>query len=947
MPLITFTDRGLYCAAGNFYIDPWRPVERAVITHAHSDHARFGCRYYLCHRYTTPLLKLRLGENHYQSFDWNEPVSLNGVRITLFPAGHIIGSSQVRVEYGGETWVVSGDYKTEDDGISGAFEPVRCHSFITESTFGLPIYHWKPQATVYEEMRRWIHKSWAAGKTPVLIAYSLGKAQRILQAVRSVTDNIFVHGAIYNVQETLRSYGVPAAALLPPVQHVSAAIPKDVYKTGVVIAPPSAEGSTWIKRFYPYSIGICSGWMQVRGNRRRKNADAGFVLSDHCDWNGLLQTVEHTGAEQVFVTHGFQSAFSRYLSEAGIAAAEVKTEYGDVDEELGTPTDANQAEQPASDKEEMATKQEASPGPLVSSGPPPSSGLSTSSGPSPEFHSSRGSAVLYSPSRSPKSNTISQGGGMHRFAALVYELGSLTKTNEKLEALVQYFNTADEKDKVWVIALFSGRRPRRTISPAQLQQWCAELIGLPLWLFAECYQTVGDLSETIALLIPDTPSSALSAESSAKSLAWYAEQFLALEKQDESTKKKFILQSWRELGMEERFVFNKLLSGAFRIGVSQRLMVNALAKTTGHSSNVIAHRISGKWDPTTTRFENLLSEDATLYDLSKPYPFFLAYALDREPDALGAPPAWQAEWKWDGIRGQLIKRGGQLFVWSRGEDLITDKFPEFQLLAGRLPDGTVIDGEILPVKEGKVLNFNVLQTRIGRKNPTRKYLEAAPAAVFAYDLLEEAGEDIRHLPLEERRNRLEALVAHIQIPQLVLSPVIEFHAWEELIEMRLQARENNSEGLMLKRRSSAYQVGRKRGDWWKWKIDPLTIDAALVYAQKGAGRRSNLYTDYTFAVRDGDKLVVFTKAYSGLTDKELAQVDSFVKKNSIEKFGPVRTVQPKLVFEIAFEGIAASGRHKSGVALRFPRINRWRHDKPVEEINTLDDLKMMLQQYGK
>lgn len=593
---------------------------------------------------------------------------------------------------------------------------------------------------------------------------------------------------------------------------------------------------------------------------------------------------------------------------------------------------------------------------------------------------------------------------MQRFAALVYELGSLTKTNEKLEALVQYFTTAEEKDKVWVIALFSGRRPRRTISPAQLQQWCAELIGLPLWLFAECYQTVGDLSETIALLIPDTPahtegpsegsgvessersgveasersgvevpeesggdssggslegpsvspdksseesSGALSVEPSAKSLAWYAEQFLALEKQDESAKKKFILQSWRELGMEERFVFNKLLSGAFRIGVSQRLMVNALAKTTGHSSNVIAHRISGKWDPTTTRLENLLSEDATLYDLSKPYPFFLAYALDREPDALGAPPAWQAEWKWDGIRGQLIKRGGELFVWSRGEDLITDKFPEFQLLAGRLPDGTVIDGEILPVKEGKVLNFNVLQTRIGRKNPTRKYLEAAPAAVFAYDLLEEAGKDIRHLPLEERRNRLEALVAYIQIPQLVLSPVIEFHAWEELTETRLQARENNSEGLMLKRRSSAYQVGRKRGDWWKWKIDPLTIDAVLVYAQKGAGRRSNLYTDYTFAVRDGDKLVVFTKAYSGLTDKELAQVDSFVKKNSIEKFGPVRTVQPKLVFEIAFEGIAASGRHKSGVALRFPRINRWRHDKPVEEINTLDDLKMMLQQYGK
>ncbi len=534
---------------------------------------------------------------------------------------------------------------------------------------------------------------------------------------------------------------------------------------------------------------------------------------------------------------------------------------------------------------------------------------------------------------------------MRLFAALVYELGSLTKTNEKLEALVHYFAVADPEDKVWVIALFSGRRPRRTISPAQLQQWCAELIGLPLWLFAECYQTVGDLSETIALLIPDPAT--IAPGSQPKSLAWYAEQFLALEQQDEAAKKTFVIRSWHELGREERFVFNKLLSGAFRIGVSQRLMVNALAKTTGHSPNVIAHRLSGKWDPTVIRFEDLLSEDAALYDLSKPYPFFLAHALDRMPDALGVPPAWQAEWKWDGIRGQVIKRGGLLFVWSRGEDLITDKFPEFQVLAGHLPDGTVIDGEILPVKDGKVLNFNVLQTRIGRKNITKKHLEQAPAAVFAYDLLEEAGEDIRHLPLETRRSRLEAIVADIQLPQLILSPVIESHSWEELAETRLHARENNSEGLMLKRRSSPYQVGRKRGDWWKWKIDPLTIDAVLVYAQKGAGRRSNLYTDYTFAVRDGERLVVFTKAYSGLTDKEIAQVDSFVKKNSIEKFGPVRTVQPVLVFEIAFEGIAASGRHKSGVALRFPRIHRWRKDKPAEEINTLDDLKLMLQQYGK
>ncbi len=538
---------------------------------------------------------------------------------------------------------------------------------------------------------------------------------------------------------------------------------------------------------------------------------------------------------------------------------------------------------------------------------------------------------------------ISADKGINLFAELVYKLGTHTKTNDKLEALVTYFNEASSKDKVWMIALFSGRRPRRTISGNKLAEWCAELTGLPLWLFQECYHTVGDLSETIALLIPEQENH----KSSDKSLSWYVEKFIELEKADELIKKNFILNSWKELNSKERFVFNKLLSSTFRVGVSQNMMVNALAKTVNLAPSVIAHRISGKWDPAATPFDELLSPSSVNIDHSKPYPFYLAYALEDDPHNLGDPEEWQAEWKWDGIRGQIIKRNGLLFVWSRGEDLITDKFPEYNLLAEKLPDGIVIDGEILPVKDGRVLNFNVLQTRIGRKNITKKQLEEAPAAIFAYDLLEQHGEDIRELPLIERRHRLTAIVSDVNLPIITLSPIIEFHDWQALATEREASREHNSEGLMLKRKSSFYQVGRKRGDWWKWKIDPLTIDAVMVYAQKGTGRRSNLYTDYTFAVRDGEKLIPFTKAYSGLTDKEFAQVDNFVKRNAIEKFGPVRTVKPELVFEIAFEGIAASNRHKSGVALRFPRISRWRHDKPVTEINTLDDLKKMLRQYGK
>ncbi|HYF31404.1 MAG TPA: ligase-associated DNA damage response exonuclease [Chitinophagaceae bacterium] len=323
--LIEFTDKGLCCPAGKFYIDPWKPVDKAVITHAHSDHAYAGHQYYLCHHYTKPLLQLRLGDHHYQSIGWNEPIQINGVTVSLHPAGHIIGSSQVRVEYKGEVWVVSGDYKTENDGLSGQFEPIRCHTFITESTFGLPIYRWKPQEEIFSNVREWIKRNKEAGKTSVLIAYSLGKAQRLLQAAKEVTEDIYVHGAIWNTQEALRLAGWQ----LPAVKRIYSDTPKEALRSAVVIAPPSADSSPWMKRFTPYAVGVCSGWMQVRGNVRRRNVDAGFALSDHADWNGLLASIKATGAEKVYVTHGFQSAFSRYLNETGIPAAEVKTEYGD------------------------------------------------------------------------------------------------------------------------------------------------------------------------------------------------------------------------------------------------------------------------------------------------------------------------------------------------------------------------------------------------------------------------------------------------------------------------------------------------------------------------------------------------------------------------------------------------------------------------------------------
>jgi DNA ligase-1 len=533
--------------------------------------------------------------------------------------------------------------------------------------------------------------------------------------------------------------------------------------------------------------------------------------------------------------------------------------------------------------------------------------------------------------------------GLELFAQLVTELSSSTKTNDKLQSLVDYFATAPDSDKVWVIAIFSGRRPRRAVNSRLMREWCAEITGYPSWLFDECYHTVGDLAETLALLLPNTKDE----DKVNENLSYYLEKFISIEKQDESIRKKFIIDCWRQMNQDERFVFNKLITGSFRIGVSQKTIVNALAKTIDLSSSVIAHRISGNWDPVTTSFNDLLSESASITDFSKPYPFYLAYALEEEPGNLGAPQEWQAEWKWDGIRGQMIKRNNELFVWSRGEELMTDKFPEYFILKDLLPDGTVIDGEIIPAVDGKPLPFSVLQTRIGRKNIGKKQLQEAPICFFAYDILEYNYEDWREKSLTERRGKLEEIIIPIKNNAIQISEIINFTSWTELSELRKNSREMNSEGIMLKRKNSDYKVGRKRGDWWKWKIDPLTIDCVMVYAQKGSGRRSNLYTDYTFAVKDGDKLTVFTKAYSGLTDKEFAQIDNFVKRNSIEKFGPVRTVKPELVFEIAFEGIAASNRHKSGVALRFPRMSRWRKDKTVDEINTIEDLKAMLNMYGK
>ncbi|WP_037317763.1 ATP-dependent DNA ligase [Salegentibacter sp. Hel_I_6] len=529
---------------------------------------------------------------------------------------------------------------------------------------------------------------------------------------------------------------------------------------------------------------------------------------------------------------------------------------------------------------------------------------------------------------------------MKDFAELIKTLDSTNKTTLKVAALTHYFKNAQDKDKVWTIAILSHRRPPRPVNTTLMRQWASELANIPLWLFEESYHIVGDLAETIALVIPPAE------ESSEKSLNQFLQEILELKPKTETEKKDYLHKNWLELNYYERFVFTKLITGSFRIGVSQKLMTRALSKATDIDEDILAYKMMGNWKPEKTTFKKLILEENEEDYLSKPYPFYLAYAIDGEVEDLGDVANWSAEHKWDGIRSQVIVRNDELFVWSRGEELVTDKYPEFEAFIGKVPNGTVIDGEILPFPKGKIGTFKDLQTRIGRKNISKKLLEKTPVILKAYDVLEWKGKDIRTEAFAKRRKLLEKLYAEVaaeEIP-LHLSERISFKNWSEVAEERERAREEKSEGLMLKRLDSPYLVGRKKGDWWKWKVDPLTVDAVLTYAMRGHGRRSNLFTDYTFGLWDDDKkeLVTFAKAYSGLTDAEFRKLDNWIKKNTLERFGPVRSVTPHHVFEIAFEGIAESKRHKSGVATRFPRMVRWRTDKNIHEANTLGELRDLI-----
>lgn len=531
---------------------------------------------------------------------------------------------------------------------------------------------------------------------------------------------------------------------------------------------------------------------------------------------------------------------------------------------------------------------------------------------------------------------------MRRFAQLYEALDMTTSTNEKVAHLVRYFEEAPAGDSAWVIYLFSGRRLRRPVKTRLLREWTYEEGEIKEWLFDECYQRVGDLAETIALVL-DRKVRSGERDGLEVGLSAWVERLKALRGKKEEVQREALLAYWRSLDRQGIFLLNKLAMGAMRVGVSKGLITRALAEFSGLKKATVAHRLMGDWTPSGEFFEALIDPDNSDALASRPYPFFLANPLEESPEkALGKREDWFAEWKWDGIRGQLIRRGSEVFLWSRGQELITKSYPEIAAVAQELPEGTVLDGEIMAWDETGPLPFGELQRRIGRKRVPAKLQREVPVQFIAYDLLEWEGRDLREKSFQSRREKLEALLdgGLFALSQEVVAPT-----WEALLEERETSRERKVEGLMLKGRQSTYGTGRQKGDWWKWKVDPYTLDAILLYGQAGHGRRAGLHTDYTFGIWKGEDLVPIAKAYSGLSNEEIRELDQWIKKNTVERFGPVRSVKAHHVFELAFAGLQRSSRHKSGVALRFPRILRWRRDKSIDGANTLEDVEALLKAY--
>ncbi len=866
--LLEHTPAGLHCAVGGFTIDPSRAVERAVITHAHADHARSGAKHVLTSASGARLVRARVGERPViQSLAFGEQINLNGVLLSLHPAGHILGSAQVRLEYGGEVWVVTGDYKRGADPTCEAFEPVRCDVLVTECTFGLPVYRWPAMDGVRREIADWWRANREAGRASVIFGYSLGKAQRVLSLLDPDDGPIIVHGAVEQFVNLYRAAGIA----LPPTLRGNAEPLREHRARGLFIAPPGADGTRWLRKLAPCSTAFASGWMAVRGTRRQRGYDRGFVVSDHIDWPELIQTVRDSGAREVWAMHGSTGPFVRWLNENGWTARE-----------LHDTAHAPKADAPPDDEDEA--------------GEADSPGLNPSA-------SEVAAATKLEASSTPAVPLSDSDPGFARFTALLGELQLAPSPDDQVAAMTRYFRTTDSADAAWAAHLLAGAPNRRHVASTMLRQWAREASGYPDWLVRECLEHVGDAAETFALLLP-VPA----APSSGSLAALMQNDVLVLKGLDEPARRARVAEAWLRLPAPGRVLYNKLLTGSFRPGVSRALLARALAELGGLSPAEMAHRLTGGIEPEPARFQALIGDPVDAGAPGRPYPFLLALPLERELAKLGNPADWVVEWKWDGLRAQILRRGRSCLIWTRGEEAVGDQYPAVAAQADALPPGTVLDGEIMPSQ--------------GRE----------PARFIAYDLLEQGGVDVRAESLDERRRRLAPLAA---LAGFAFSEALAFRTWDEVAVLRAAARAQGAEGLMIKSRVAVYGEGRLPGRWWKWKTAPFSTDAVLAYAQPGTGEG---FSAVTLGVWSEGRIVPVCKIESGLSSADQERLDQFVRANTVEKFGPVRAVKPELVFEIVFDGVRPSTRHKSGLTLRSPRVLRWRRDKTAAAADSLDSL---------
>ncbi|MGB0914279.1 MAG: cisplatin damage response ATP-dependent DNA ligase, partial [Phaeobacter italicus] len=474
-----------------------------------------------------------------------------------------------------------------------------------------------------------------------------------------------------------------------------------------------------------------------------------------------------------------------------------------------------------------------------------------------------------------------------------------------------------------------------------LCEWAAEQADLPLWLLQESQAVVGDMAETIALVLPrPTCQSDISLSDLISLIA-----DLATLREDQ--KRDRVQSVWDKLGVDERCLFNKLITGGFRVSVTQKQMARALARVSGLNETALIHRLAKGWKPDQISFAEFIAADSEGDDASHPYPIFPTRPLEGLPPKLGLARNWVSEWKWDGIRGQLIVRNRRHYIWSRSQELVTERFPELGRSADFLPDGTVIDGEIIAWQAGLPLPLNAVEKRIGRKTVPKALLRDAPCILMAFDLLEQDGIDLRPLPLKDRQARLQRLMRDVPCEAgLRLSEQIEFDDWNELTSIRAIARDRRTRGVMLKHRESPYPATPEQGNWRAWEVDPLTMDAVMIYAQSGQGRALTPVTELTLAVWSGNELVPIAKVRPELSTAELGELTAWIQKNTTQRFGPVRQVTPQQVFGLAFDTVCESPRHKSGISLRNPRLTRWHRDSPVQQATTLDDLRVLLSRYG-